>query len=74
MDCKQVADKIYQYLDGKLSDEELFGIKEHLDVCHECEREREVIQMIFEKLNLFRQELPPPDVKEKVMRQIRESA
>jgi mycothiol system anti-sigma-R factor len=70
IDCKQVADKIYQYLDGSLTDEELMGIKEHLDVCHECEHEREVIQMILDKLNRFTEELPSPGLKDKVMKQI----
>ena len=39
IDCQEVLDKVYGYLDGEINEESLTGINQHLDECSPCLRE-----------------------------------
>ncbi|MEZ5114874.1 MAG: mycothiol system anti-sigma-R factor [Candidatus Nanopelagicales bacterium] len=39
IDCGEVLDRVYEYLDGELDDEAREGIRQHLDECSPCLRQ-----------------------------------
>ena len=46
IDCRQVIEQVYLYLDGEMADEECADIRQHLDECSPCLREYGVDQDI----------------------------
>lgn len=38
-DCNQTMEKIYEYVDGEVADNDKESIDAHLDGCSECKRE-----------------------------------
>ncbi len=36
MNCREVANNRYEYLDRELSTDEIRTVKEHLQCCHDC--------------------------------------
>ncbi|MCM8825741.1 MAG: zf-HC2 domain-containing protein [Candidatus Omnitrophica bacterium] len=47
MKCKEIKNKIIEFVDGGLSDVERADIDKHLNECHRCREEFESIKMIF---------------------------
>ncbi|MCB0917335.1 MAG: mycothiol system anti-sigma-R factor [Actinobacteria bacterium] len=39
MDCREVLDQVYEYLDGELDADAVAAVKSHLDACSHCLRE-----------------------------------
>jgi anti-sigma factor (TIGR02949 family) len=50
MDCKAVQKVIYRFVYGESDQAELMQVKRHLDRCHECEQERQLIGDILNKI------------------------
>jgi mycothiol system anti-sigma-R factor len=46
LDCADVVEAVYLYLDGELSVEAIQGIREHLDECSPCLREYGIEQEV----------------------------
>jgi mycothiol system anti-sigma-R factor len=38
-DCREVLDRVYEYLDGEMGDLDCAKVKQHLDECGPCLRE-----------------------------------
>jgi anti-sigma factor (TIGR02949 family) len=60
MDCKMVERVIYRFIYGESDTHELVKIKEHLERCGECRRERELIEEILEQIKAALPEDPVP--------------
>jgi anti-sigma factor (TIGR02949 family) len=61
MDCKMVERVIYRFIYGESDAHELKKIKEHLERCGECRRERDLIEEILGQLKEALPEAPVPD-------------
>jgi mycothiol system anti-sigma-R factor len=46
IDCREVIEQVYLYLDGEMADDECAHIRQHLDECSPCLREYGVDQDI----------------------------
>jgi mycothiol system anti-sigma-R factor len=46
IDCREVIEQVYLYLDGEMADDECAHIRQHLDECSPCLREFGVDQDI----------------------------
>ena len=46
IDCREVIERVYLYLDGEMADEECVDIRQHLDECSPCLRQYGVDQDI----------------------------
>jgi len=46
IDCREVLEQVYVYLDGEMTDEDCHHIREHLDECSPCLRQFGVEQDI----------------------------
>jgi len=44
--CEEALNKLFEYIDGELSDEELLRIGSHLKECPPCEAERRINEKI----------------------------
>ena len=60
MDCKMVQQRIFSFIYGESDAHELRKIKEHLDLCGACRREREIIDEILGKVKEGLSEEPVP--------------
>ena len=45
-DCREVLDRVFEYLDGELGELDLVRIKQHLDECAPCLREYDLDQVL----------------------------
>jgi len=61
MDCKAVQQVIFRFIYGECDSYTLQKVKEHLDVCGACRRERDIIQEILTKLKDGLVEEPVPE-------------
>ncbi|MEU9832964.1 mycothiol system anti-sigma-R factor [Streptosporangium sp. NPDC048047] len=70
-DCREVLDKVYDYLDGELDDGRCVDIREHLDECGPCLEEygleQVVKQLVAKHCGCDR---APEDLRAKVLRRI----
>ena len=71
VECSEVLDRVYEYLDGELDRERVHVIKEHLDECSPCLREfglEEAVKSLV-KRSCGRDDVPV-DLRRKVMTRI----
>jgi anti-sigma factor (TIGR02949 family) len=61
MDCRKIERVIFRFIYGESDADELRKIKEHLDRCGECRREREIIEEILVALKNGLPEDPVPE-------------
>jgi anti-sigma factor (TIGR02949 family) len=73
MDCKAIEREIYQFIYGDGDADKLRRIKEHLDKCGACVRERDLIAEILVKIKdaLPAEELPE-GCRERMLEKLRE--
>ncbi|MCH7472586.1 zf-HC2 domain-containing protein [bacterium] len=75
MDCKKVEKVIFRFIYGESGEHELRRIKEHLDRCGECEKERLIIADILEQLrNGLADDPVPAGFRERVLALIHQEA
>jgi anti-sigma factor (TIGR02949 family) len=60
MDCKMVQQRIYRFIYGESDAHELSQIKDHLEHCGGCRREREIIEEILAKIKQGLTDEPVP--------------
>lgn len=71
VECSEVLDRVYEYLDGELDRDRVHVIKEHLDECSPCLREfglEEAVKSLV-KRSCGRDDVPG-DLRSKVMTRI----
>ncbi|WP_026530386.1 mycothiol system anti-sigma-R factor [Haematomicrobium sanguinis] len=73
-DCQTLGDceddrlvKIYEYLDGALTREDLEAIKEHLDTCEDCAKEYDVECILRAAVKRCCTESAPSDLRAKIL-------
>ncbi len=45
-DCSEVLDRVYEYLDGEMTHEDVVRVRQHLEECGPCLREHELDRML----------------------------
>jgi predicted anti-sigma-YlaC factor YlaD len=72
MDCRKVERVIFRFIYGESDAYELRKIKEHLDRCGDCRKERDIISDILEQLKCGVPDDPIPDgFRERMLARIR---
>lgn len=75
MDCKMVERVIFRFVYGESDSHELNKMKEHLDRCGECRKQRDIIIDILDQLKRGLPDDPVPEgFRERVLQRIREEA
>ncbi|MCZ2402466.1 mycothiol system anti-sigma-R factor [Paenarthrobacter sp. Z7-10] len=76
-DCQSLGDcedsrisRIYEYLDGALSCDDLAEIKEHLDTCPECAQEHDLECVIRSAVKRTCKEAAPDNLKATILERI----
>lgn len=64
--CEQEINKIYEYLDGAISKDDLVALKKHLRDCKDCSHEYDLELMIREAIKRSCCEKAPAELKEKI--------
>jgi anti-sigma factor (TIGR02949 family) len=72
MDCQQVVERLWDYLDGELTDETMTEIRAHLKACKGCFPHFDFEEAFLEAVRKSREEETCPDeLRRKVMAKIR---
>lgn len=76
--CEEALDKLFEYIDHELPDEELHRIGEHLNDCPPCEAEHKINEKIKRlTAECAGGECAPADLRERILatiQQVREQA
>ena len=68
IDCREVIEAVYLYLDGEMADEDCHHIREHLDECSPCLRqygvEQDIKTLVARKCGC---DVAPSDLKVRVL-------
>ncbi|EOD00938.1 anti-sigma factor family protein [Caldisalinibacter kiritimatiensis] len=73
MECKEVMNNIDKYFEKKLDDFQVYSIEKHLQTCKSCREEYEEMEAIFDILSSHQVVLPPPNLTDKIMSEIKTS-
>jgi anti-sigma factor (TIGR02949 family) len=75
MDCKMVERVIYRFIYGESDSHELTKMKQHLDRCGECRKQRDIIEDILQQLKRGLPDDPVPEgFRERVLQRIFDEA
>jgi uncharacterized Fe-S cluster-containing protein len=75
MDCRKIQQVIYRFIYGESSTVELRRVKMHLDRCHHCEKERQMIADILDHLKDELADEPLPDgCRERMLEKIKQQS
>ncbi|QRZ62242.1 mycothiol system anti-sigma-R factor [Rothia sp. ZJ932] len=64
--CEQEVNKIYEYLDGAISKDDVITLKQHLTACSNCSHEYDLELMIRDAIKRSCCEKAPEDLKDKI--------
>lgn len=70
MDCMQIKDRLVQYIEGLLTEEEKALMDNHLSECNDCHREIRLMMEIHERLILSARQNRSADLEGKVFNRI----
>lgn len=70
MDCKNIEENLVAYLDGELSEEEFFQIKEHVSSCPHCSEEIFLLMKSWDLLKSYPEEELSDDFKDRLIKKI----
>jgi len=65
--CDELLDKLFEYVDKELPEEELRAIAVHLEGCPPCEAEKRVVERIKSMVAGCPQEVAPDRLRERVL-------
>jgi len=65
--CEDALDRLFEYIDGELTDAELKEIAQHLKACPPCEAERRIRERIKEMVARCPQERAPERLRERIL-------
>ena len=72
MDCQQVVQQLWDYLDGELTDEKMTEVRAHLKACKGCFPHFDFEEAFLEAVRKSRAEVScPEEVRRKVMAKLR---
>lgn len=71
MDCREVCEKIYDYIEHQLSQEELKEFEEHMKGCKHCQDEYYELEKVIVRLKNVKDIEPPKYLKDKILENIK---
>ncbi len=74
MNCDQVQEKLSEYLENALGEEEQNGLTTHLALCTQCRADAEALRRAIRSVSSLPSVDPPPGLSTKIMAKIREDA
>jgi anti-sigma factor (TIGR02949 family) len=69
-DCREVLDRVYEYLDSEVTPDDLAKIRHHLEECSPCLQEYDIEDHLKALVRRCCQEAAPADLKVRIMSQI----
>jgi anti-sigma factor (TIGR02949 family) len=74
MDCQQVVQQLWDYLDGELTEERMTDVRAHLKACRGCFPHFDFERAFLEAVAKSREEhAAPEDLRRKVMAKLRKA-
>ncbi|MDN4478298.1 mycothiol system anti-sigma-R factor [Demequina lignilytica] len=70
-ECEEALDRLFEYIDHELPEEEIHRIGEHLKTCPPCEAEHKINEKIKRLVNQTRHETAPDALRQRVLDAIR---
>jgi hypothetical protein len=71
MECRNIREKLSDYVDNELSDEEKKLVDEHLNACQKCSHALEELRKIVALTHRMEEAEPPPWLEQKVMAELK---
>lgn len=71
--CEEALDKLFEFIDHELPDEELARIGEHLEDCPPCEAERQINEKIKKLASQCGGECAPDDLRSRILHTIEQA-
>ncbi|WP_062201121.1 mycothiol system anti-sigma-R factor [Demequina salsinemoris] len=72
-ECAEALDRLFEYIDNELPDDELIRIGEHLRSCPPCEAEHRINEKIKGMVHATGGEVAPDDLRSRVLATLREA-
>ncbi|WNM23851.1 mycothiol system anti-sigma-R factor [Demequina capsici] len=72
-ECEEALDRLFEYIDNELPDDELLRIGDHLRTCPPCEAEHKINEKIKRMVHSTGGEVAPEDLRSRVLATIREA-
>jgi mycothiol system anti-sigma-R factor len=69
-DCREVLDKVYEYLDAEVTPDDVAKIRQHLDECAPCLREYDIEDHLKALVRRSCHESAPADLRTRIMLRI----
>ncbi len=70
-ECEEALDRLFEYIDHELPDEDVQRIGEHLRSCPPCEAEHKINEKIKRLVNRTGTDVAPDELRAKVLAAIR---
>lgn len=70
MECREIREKIFEYIEHNLSQKEVFEFEEHMQNCKDCQEEYEQREKIMIRLKNLKDVEPPKNLKNKIMENV----
>jgi mycothiol system anti-sigma-R factor len=71
-DCSEVLDRVYEYVDGELTPEDLHAIRHHLEECAPCLRQYDLEAVLKQLVRRSCQDRAPEGLRVRIMARITE--
>ena len=70
-ECEEALDRLFEFIDHELPDDEIHRIGEHLKTCPPCEAEHRINEKIKRLVNTSQHETAPDALRQRVLDAIR---
>ena len=70
-ECEEALDRLFEYIDHELPEEEIHRIGEHLKECPPCEAEHKINEKIKRLVNRTGHDVAPEDLRDRILMTIR---
>ncbi len=70
-ECEEALDRLFEYIDHELPEEEIHRIGEHLKTCPPCEAEHKINEKIKRLVHQTKQETAPDALRHRILDAIR---
>ncbi len=70
-ECEEALDRLFEYIDHELPEDEIHRIGEHLKECGPCEAEHKINEKIKRLVNKAGHDVAPDDLRARILTTIR---
>lgn len=70
-DCQEALDRLFEYIDGELTPQDLESVSEHLKECPPCEAEHKINDKIKKRVSGTGNECAPEELRARVLETIK---